>query len=132
MKLFVALIIALVTVSTASAQTPLPVLPPTPQGPTIVDQYFQLASYRQQLIDINAASQSAITEWVEQIKVELANTAQIRALANPTPEQQMQIMVSDAKIANLQWMIRYHTVLIEQRDLLIQQLTQQINALLGI
>jgi len=98
----------------------------------MIEQVRSLRSYRSQLEDINLCTQQMITSKIEEIKVEYANTAQIRVLAYPTPEQQMLIAASDARISNLQWICTYHIGLMERRNLIIFELQEQIDALLRI
>jgi len=96
----------------------------------MIEQVRSLRSYRKQLEDINICTQQLITVRIEDIKVEYANTAQIRVLAYRTPEQQMLIAASDEKIRNLTWICNYHIGLMERRNLIIFELQEQIDALL--
>jgi hypothetical protein len=109
------------------------VLPVTP-GPVVTedDELVRLIVYRNQLVQINDWFQQSITNWLEEIKVHEANLTFLQSLENPNETQQMQIAMLINQISQLRWKITYHMGLIDSRNVMIFQLNQQIDALLGL
>lgn len=130
MRFFV-MIVCLFSCSLTTAQEPLPVPSVEPPVNDPVAELVMLISHRDQLIAINDLSQSMITSWLQEIAVAQANLTFLQSIANPTPEQVMQMAALQMQIAQKLWQVEYHMGLIENRNVMIFNLNQQIDNLLS-
>jgi hypothetical protein len=107
------------------------ILPVAP-GPVVTDddELVRLIVYRNQLVQINTLTQQSITDWLDEIKVHEANLTYLQSIQNPNETQQIQIAMLINQISQLRWSITYHMGLIDNRNVLIFQLNQQIEALM--
>ena len=128
MRLFV-MIVCLLSCSFVMAQEPLPSVEPIAVDP--VTELIMLISHRDQLIAINDLSQAVVTNLLQEIAVSQVNLTHLQSIANPTPEQMMQMATLQMQIAQNRWQVDYHMGLIESRNLMIFNLNQQIDNLLS-